>query len=423
VPEDEPDEADPEDEDEEAAAAPRADREAAFDAYMRAMRAKARGLVAGRKLSSGTRYGRISEWLAERAPADSDLKLLGGSVLLSGSLRRLANPVRRYVRGTPGRYRRFRRVRAAEGKWYERGTFGPADLSPLEVDVVMLGMLRSAGLFLRDRRFVADIDEPGLAHLKAVRDLMRTQVAVDEATDFSPIQLACMAELCDPETQSFLACGDFHQRMTIWGSRSVADLKWVFRNMDVREIRTTYRHSRQLNALAHRVAQLSDQSHAAAALPEHVDNEGVAPALGLGLSGDALTDWLRDRIFEVERLTRKLPSIAVLVNGDAQVSILCERLQPALAERNIQCAACPGGQVRGNDNDVRVFDVQHIKGLEFEAVFFVGVDELAATRPELFDKFIYVGATRAAMYLGLTSAAEAPTRLLPVLDAFVSAWN
>lgn len=423
-PEDEPDEADAEDEEDDVtAAAPRADREASFEAYMRAMRAKSRALAVGRKLSPATRHGRIAEWLAERAPADSELTLLGGSVLLSGSLRRLVNPLRRYVRGIPARYRRFRRLRAAEGAWYQRGTFGPADLSPLEVDVVMLGMLRSARLFLRDPKFVADIDEPALAHLKAVRELMKTQVSVDEATDFSPVQLACMAALCDPETQSFLACGDFHQRMTTWGSRSVTDLKWVFRNIDVREIRTTYRHSRQLNALAHRVAQLSDQDHAAAVLPEHVDNEGVAPVLGSGLSGDALIGWLRERIFEIERLTQKLPSIAVLVNGDAQVAELAEQLQEALAERNIQCAACPGGQVRGNDNDVRVFDVQHIKGLEFEAVFFVGVDELAATRPELFDKFIYVGATRAAMYLGLTTAGGAPAQLLPVLDTFGSAWS
>jgi len=34
----------------------------------------------------------------------------------------------------------------------------------------------------------------------------------------------------------------------------------------------------------------------------------------------------------------------------------------------------------GNENDVRVFDIQHIKGLEFEAVFFVGVDRLAASQ-------------------------------------------
>ena len=40
-----------------------------------------------------------------------------------------------------------------------------------------------------------------------------------------------------------------------------------------------------------------------------------------------------------------------------------------------------------------MFDIQYIKGLEFEAVFFVGVDQLAANQPELFDKYLYVGTT------------------------------
>src|SRR5262245_32763041 len=56
----------------------------------------------------------------------------------------------------------------------------------------------------------------------------------------------------------------------------------------------------------------------------------------------------------------------------------------------------------GQDNDVRVFDVQHIKGLEFEAVFFIAIDRLAALQPELFDKYLYVGTTRADTYLGVT---------------------
>jgi len=68
------------------------------------------------------------------------------------------------------------------------------------------------------------------------------------------------------------------------------------------------------------------------------------------------------------------------------------------------------GQTVGQDNDVRVFDVQHIKGLEFEAVFFVDVDELAERLPTLFDRYLYVGATRAATYLGLTCAGR-PSRL------------
>ena len=51
---------------------------------------------------------------------------------------------------------------------------------------------------------------------------------------------------------------------------------------------------------------------------------------------------------------------------------------------------------------MRVFNVQHIKGLEFEAVFFVGIDKLAENQPELFEKYLYVGATRAATYFGMT---------------------
>ena len=36
----------------------------------------------------------------------------------------------------------------------------------------------------------------------------------------------------------------------------------------------------------------------------------------------------------------------------------------------MQVSACPDGKVVGQETAVRVFDVQHIKGLEFEAVFF-----------------------------------------------------
>jgi DNA helicase IV len=76
------------------------------------------------------------------------------------------------------------------------------------------------------------------------------------------------------------------------------------------------------------------------------------------------------------------------------------------------------------DNDVRVFDVQHIKGLEFEAVFFVGIDKLAARHPLLFDKYLYVGATRAATYLGLTCASvELPSKIKPLEDSFAASWR
>ena len=87
-----------------------------------------------------------------------------------------------------------------------------------------------------------------------VLSLNRTQILVDEATDFSPIQLACMGALGDPAARSS-ACGDFNQRITDWGTRSNEELKWVLPDLEVRSVNITYRHSRQLNELARAIAR------------------------------------------------------------------------------------------------------------------------------------------------------------------------
>jgi hypothetical protein len=58
--------------------------------------------------------------------------------------------------------------------------------------------------------------------------------------------------------------------------------------------------------------------------------------------------------------------------------------------------------------------VQHIKGLEFEAVCFVEVDRLIARYPDFFDKFLFVGVTRVATYLGVTCEENRPPILEPL---------
>jgi DNA helicase IV len=278
---------------------------------------------------------------------------------------------------------------------------------------------------LGDRRIARDFAQGRYATLKPVQELFRTQVAVDEATDFSPVQLACMAALCDPLTQSFVACGDFNQRITEWGSRSTAELKWAFPNLDIRSVNITYRHSRQLNDLARSIALLSSPDTPEAQLPQRVDNEGVEPVLAASLSDrSAVAGWLANRIGEIERFTQVLPSIAVLVTDEENVVPLADALNEALVAKNIRAVPCPRGNLAGQDNDVRVFDVQHIKGLEFEAVFFVGADRLAEREPELFDKYLYVGATRAAMYLGLvTGASSLPSRIQSLQGRFKDGWS
>ena len=60
---------------------------------------------------------------------------------------------------------------------------------------------------------------------------------------------------------------------------------------------------------------------------------------------------------------------------------------------------------------------------QFEAVFFSRVDSLATQEPDLFDKFLYVGATRAATYLGITcGTATLPARMAAISGLFGVDW-
>lgn len=423
APEIDADDPDDLDADEEEATSPRTGRAAAVTAYMQAVRIQARTQARKRTLGKNTRNGKIIEWLGDRGLGESDRAEVGASLLVQASARRFTNPVKRYLDAIPRRYRAYRRTRQEEGRWYRKDGFSPTDLHPLELDVVLLGILRGANELLSRTTIVRDIDLPVWSSLRPVLDLHKNQVVVDEATDFSPIQLACMAAIANPKIRSFFACGDFNQRLTTWGSRSVDDVKWVLPEIDIKKITVSYRQSRKLNDLARAIIVAAGGTDSGVTLPAHVDNEGVPPTLlENAAEQDEVVDWLAQRIREIEQFLEQMPSIAIFVESEAEVQPLADALNEALAAENAQVVACPKGQVMGQDNDVRVFDVQHIKGLEFEAVFFVGVDRLATIHPQLFDKYLYVGTTRAATYLGWTCDGVMPDKIQSLRSMFVANW-
>ncbi len=417
------DDDEPEDEDEERPIGRRPNPRMAFEVYRKTMRAKAVALARGRPLRKTTVSAQVADWMGARVPLDAELLAVGERLLAATALRWFANLLPRFVANIPRLYRRFRRERQAEGRWYRPSGFAALDLCPAEVDLLILAVLRSGNALIANRRVAQRLEGGRFGALVAIRDLWRNQVVVDEATDFSPLQIACMLEMCDPAVGSFTACGDFNQRITNWGVRSEDAFRWAVPRLDVRRMDVTYRHSRQLVELAHAIAALNDV-RSSAVLPADIATEGVSPVLAYGVSQADEIAWLAARIMEIERLTRRLPSIAVLVGSEDQVSPLATALGEALEAQNIQVSAIPQGLVVGQETAVRVFSVQHIKGLEFEAVFFTRVDELAWSEPDLFDKFLYVGATRAATYLGVTCAASTlPERLEGLSSLFGSDWS
>ncbi|MGR6772136.1 ATP-binding domain-containing protein [Pectobacterium brasiliense] len=418
------DQDDPDADEEEDTTASRTGRTAALNSYMQAVRAQARAAASKRTVSKTSRNGKIIEWLGERGLTEADRVEVGASLLVQASARRFVNPVKRYLEGIPKRYRAFRRERQPANTWYRHEGFEARDIHPLELDIVLLAILRTAGDLLSRPNIQRDIDSPAWSSLQPILGHYCNQILVDEVTDFSPIQLASMAALAHPRLRSFFACGDFNQRLTTWGARSVDDMNWVFADFDIKEITVSYRQSKQLNDLARDMIRAVGGPEQNANLPAHMDSMGVAPALLEHATNiETIVGWLADRIREIECFVGQLPSTAIFVNTEDDVAPLAEALNTALAEHNIQVIACREGKTVGQESNVRVFDIQHIKGLEFEAVFFVSIDQLATLHPALFDKYLYVGTTRAATYLGVTCQGSLPLAIESLRPHFCQDWQ
>lgn len=405
------------------AQAPKAGGRAAASIYMQVLKTLARNSVAERSDRVSGRMAEILEWLKGRTLSVAGLRAIGKQLILQAAARQFVSPVRRYIDGLARRYSSFRRESQASGKWYQPSGFNDREISPLELDAILLAILRGCSELINRPTILRNIDNPIWAPLNAVMGCYRHQILVDEATDFSPLQLACMGALAHPRLRSIFACGDFNQRLTTWGVRSPEELSWSIPGLDVRSVNIAYRQSRQLNELSRDIIQAVGGSIQLVNLPAEVDNDIVAPVLLENSSAQATVRWVAARIADIERLVLQLPSIAVLVNCEADVDPTAKALEALLADHNIRVTACREGQAVGQESSVRVFDIQHIKGMEFEAVFFVGVDRLSKSQPELFDKYIYVGATRAAAYLGLACEGILPQQLESVRHHFVSNWS
>jgi hypothetical protein len=396
---------------------------AARTAYRRAMRAHARETAGSRSVRSTSANGQIVKWLGDRVLSVEDASKAGESLLIQDAVRQFANPVRRYIRGIPSRYRRFRRSQNEQTKWYS-GTAPASEIGFLELDVVLLAILQAGSELLSLASVSSSVSDPFWSPLQPINDLYKHQILIDEAADFASVQLGCIAALANPRLKSVFACGDFNQRMTSWGIRSLDEVKMVFPDVDVRRITTTYRQSRRLNELARAIVEAFGGSGDVATVPADMDFEGESPVLIEGCSVQAsLVAWIAERIREIERFVGKLPSIAIFVGNDQDVQPLAEALNRALEDTNIQAEACLGGKAVGQETDVRVFAVEFIKGLEFESVFFIGVDRLMQSYPDLYDKYLYVGATRAATYLGFTCEGSLPNSLAALGPMFVPAWS
>ncbi|MDR0355048.1 MAG: hypothetical protein LBJ64_04860 [Deltaproteobacteria bacterium] len=389
--------------------------------YAEAMQEYALNLAKGRQLPRESRSAKVLAWLGEgRLLPVSRLTEMGQDLLVCRSLSRFKVDSPAFLNSYFGcvlsNYLLFRRRNKL---WYNQNVRGGRHIHPLEADLLLLSFLDPGADILRHRKQNAH-EMSGNWSLANHSYVLRNQVLIDELTDFTPVQLKCMASLADQEMGSVSAAGDLALRTSANGLRSLDDLEWALPKAVLTELSINYRQSQTLSALT--------ESLADAAKPRFLSHRfnDVGPKIALARNVGSLADaakWLADRIAEVVQRSGKLPSTAVLVAKPSEITPLTEALTKALEPQALKAVSARDGQIWGHSPDVRVLTIDKARGMEFEAAFVVNPDDLLKTQPELCGRFLYLAASRAVTYLGFSFRAELPPEMESLAYSCAADWS
>lgn len=260
-------------------------------------------------------------------------------------------------------------------------------------------------------------------YLTAYKANCKPIIGIDEASDFSLIDLLAISSFEHPDISSVTLCGDIMQAMTENGLRSWDDLLAVIPKTTVSNLEVSYRQSATLLSLAQSIYKQVTGSEAN--YRPFVEKYDVEPKPLMMVSEDEeeKMNWIADRIIEIYKAYGDtIPSIAIFLPQEEQMEYFASHLSKldTLADVGINVKACKNGEVLGDKDTVRVFSIDKIKGLEFEAVFFHNLDWLQDQRfpEELLLKYLYVGLSRATFYLGLTLNQELSDNLFFLSENF-----
>lgn len=384
-----------------------------FAVVRQALNARAREKYRKRKPSR--KYADMLDFIGDEVLDETQLVELGCDLEVLSGASRINRASTIFFSSMASRYRIFRSV---EPNWYGTTDIGREKIDQDEFDGLILTKLKAVRALLPR----VDTEKQFWAALRPFEEKLRNQVYVDEATDFSEMQLAAMYHLTHPKIRSFFMSGDFDQRLTESGIKDAKALQRAIPGIATREVEVGYRQSKKLMNFVEQMRCRWLGSEPNSVPPKFGQYEGYEPAM-FEAEGDldAQARWIADRIHEVDLKHERLPSIAIFVPLPEDVKPLVSRLEGLLDSIPISAHEEAGNL--GRDEEVRVFPIHHVKGLEFEAAFFVGIDQLQNDVPDLFHRFLYVGSTRAATFLGFASNNRMPPEIMDMRDMFVPGWG
>lgn len=239
--------------------------------------------------------------------------------------------------------------------------------------------------------------------VRAYNELTRPIIGIDEATDFCECDIYAMQSLLYHDYNSLTLCGDLMQRLTTKGITSWEPLRLILSNMDIVEMRTSYRQSSKLVKIAQKLYK--DTIGEEPQYKAYMKSQKVPSPLSIiSDNEEEKVEWIEKRIREVYlAYGKKLPSIAIFLNHKSDIRPFVDALRDTdfVYDSAIEVVDGSEGNVLASSNQIRVHPIDKVKGMEFDVVFFHNIDD-ANVDSDLIKRYIYVGVSRAAFFLGVT---------------------
>jgi DNA helicase II / ATP-dependent DNA helicase PcrA len=246
---------------------------------------------------------------------------------------------------------------------------------------------------------------PLMRGAKSQEALIYEHILVDEAQDYSPVELALVLDMLSPGRSITLA-GDTAQRLLM--DNGFSDWRTVLADLglshvEIEPLRLGYRSTQEITDVAHSVlGKLASEEKGIA-----VRSGAPVELFQFAHSGDAagfLAEQLRALMHAEPRA-----SVAVIARFPEQADAYFDVLEKGEVPRLRRIA----------DQDfpfrpgVDVTDVRQVKGLEFDYVIIVEADTYTFPETDEARHLLHIAMTRAAHQLWLAAAGE-PSRLLPL---------
>lgn len=262
-------------------------------------------------------------------------------------------------------------------------------------------------------------------YVMAYVENVKPVIGIDEATDYTLLEYYFMVSFRYYDFFSITLCGDIMQGLNSNGIQQWEELqKYILPKLEVKTLDVSYRQLPTLLEMAREMYKDDQKVYPSYHSDKEKSSDEPKPLLLISDDEEEKAEWISLRIREIVESYETLPSIAIFVGNEVNISEFIERITDLDLLNSIDIVDCSGNKMLQNKEMIRVFRLSEVKGMEFEAVFFYDIDKaIIGHSAELMRRFLYVGVSRATSHLAATMcSADGEESIIKYFDTKAEGW-